>query len=107
MPARRSGSNVPPTLEEVTNYCLDRRNGINPEEWWCYYDAKGWMIGKNKMVNWQSAIRTWEIRNKNHERQQQSNTASYQQQQQQQRMREYAEAIADTAANIRTEDPLF
>ena len=29
-----------------------------------YYDAKGWMIGKNKVKDWKACIRTWELRNK-------------------------------------------
>lgn len=52
-----------PTLEEVKKYCLDRENGINPQQFIDFYEAKGWMIGKNKMKDWKAAVRTWE---KNH-----------------------------------------
>ena len=24
-----------------------------------FYEAKGWMIGKNKMKDWKAAVRTW------------------------------------------------
>lgn len=50
----------PPSIEEVKAYCLERRNGVNPQTWIDHYQAKGWMIGKNKMKDWQAAVRTWE-----------------------------------------------
>lgn len=51
---------VPPTLEEVRLYCQDRKNGVNYQKWHNFYTGKGWMIGKNKMKDWQAAVRTWE-----------------------------------------------
>jgi hypothetical protein len=51
---------IPPTIEEVTAYCLERKNGVNPKKWWNHYKAKGWMIGKNKMKDWRAAVVTWE-----------------------------------------------
>jgi len=51
---------VPPTLEMVKNYCLLRKNNINPEQFIDKNEAKGWMIGKTKMKDWQATIRTWE-----------------------------------------------
>ena len=34
-------------------------------EFYDFYESKNWMIGKNKMKCWKSAIRTWESRDKN------------------------------------------
>lgn len=51
---------VPPTLEEVTDYCIERNNGINPEAFIDYYTARGWMLNKQKMKDWKAAVRTWE-----------------------------------------------
>jgi hypothetical protein len=51
---------VPPTVEEVKGYCLERNNGIDAEAFVAFYDSKGWMIGKNKMKSWKSAVITWE-----------------------------------------------
>ena len=51
-----------PSLLEVSNYCKERNNGINPEAFIAFYESKGWMVGKNKMKNWKSAIHTWEAR---------------------------------------------
>lgn len=49
-----------PTLQEVQDYCKERKNGIDAERFIDFYTAKGWMIGKNKMKDWKSAIRNWE-----------------------------------------------
>ena len=54
---------IPPTLEEVTAYCKERNNGIDPVAWWNFYNSKNWMVGKNKMTTWRSAIVTWERKN--------------------------------------------
>ena len=51
---------IPPTIEQVRDYCLDRANGIDPQLWWDYYQANGWRVGRNKMQDWQAAVRTWE-----------------------------------------------
>ena len=51
---------IPPTLEEVISYCKERNNSVDPQKWYDFYSAKGWMIGKNKMKDWKAAVRTWE-----------------------------------------------
>ena len=51
---------IPPTIEQVIEYCNERNNGINPNKWMDFYISKGWMIGKNKMKDWRAAVRTWE-----------------------------------------------
>lgn len=49
-----------PTLEQVREYCNERGNNVDPEAWMDFYTSKGWMVGKNKMKDWQAAVRTWE-----------------------------------------------
>lgn len=49
-----------PTLEEIKNYCLERKNSINPTQFFDYYESKGWLIGKNPMKDWKACVRTWE-----------------------------------------------
>ena len=56
----KSSRFVPPTLSEVKAYCQERNNGVNPEKWFDFYTSKNWMIGKNKMIDWKAAVRTWE-----------------------------------------------
>lgn len=55
---------IVPKIEEIENYCNERNNKINPLQFYDYYQSKGWMIGKNKMKDWQAAVRTWEQKNK-------------------------------------------
>ena len=50
----------PPTLDEVTAYCKKRKNKVDPIAFWHFYAAKGWMIGKNKMMDWRDSVITWE-----------------------------------------------
>ena len=56
------GSFVKPTLEEVKSYCIERKNDVNPEKFFHYYESNGWKVGgKAPMKNWKSAIcGTWE-----------------------------------------------
>lgn len=51
---------TPPTVEEVREYCKSRNNNIDPEQFYDFYESKGWMIGKNRMKDWKAAVRTWE-----------------------------------------------
>ena len=56
---------IPPKPEEVKAYCLQRRNGIDPEAFLDFYAANGWTQGKGKPIrDWQAAVRTWERREK-------------------------------------------
>ena len=49
-----------PTIEEIKNYCSERKNDIDAEYFFNYYESKGWKIGKTPMKNWKSAVITWE-----------------------------------------------
>lgn len=45
---------VPPTLEEVTAYCRQRRNTVDPQRFIDHYEANGWVQGKGKPIrDWQ------------------------------------------------------
>lgn len=57
---KESGRFTPPTLEEVSDYCLERKNGVDPQRFIDYNQSKGWIIGKSKMKDWKAAVRTWE-----------------------------------------------
>jgi len=54
---------VAPTLEEVKNYCIERKNGIDPQRFLDFYETNGWMQGKKKIVSWKACVRTWEKNN--------------------------------------------
>ena len=50
---------VPPTVEEVKQYCEENNYKLDAQRFVDFYESKGWMIGKNKMKSWQAAVRTW------------------------------------------------
>ena len=53
-----------PTQEEIKNYCLERKNSIDAETFFSFYQSNGWKVGKNPMRDWKAAVRHWESRNK-------------------------------------------
>ena len=50
---------VKPTVEEVRAYILEKNYPIDAEQFWNFYEAKGWMIGKAPMKNWKACVATW------------------------------------------------
>ncbi len=50
----------PPDIQDVKAYCIERKNNVDPERFIDFYEAKGWMVGKNKMKDWRAAVRNWE-----------------------------------------------
>ena len=56
---------VPPTLEEVREYCLQRKSGVDPVRFWEYFDTGGWKDSEGKPVrSWKQKLLTWETHNK-------------------------------------------
>ena len=53
-----------PSLEDVRAYCISRSNNVDPEQFFNFYESKGWTIGKSPMKDWRAAVRTWEKREK-------------------------------------------
>ena len=51
---------IPPSYNEVDIYCFERANGIDAQHFIDHYTSNGWMVGKNKMKDWKSAVRNWE-----------------------------------------------
>lgn len=49
-----------PTLYQITQYCLERNNNVNAEQFYDYYESNGWKVGKNAMKDWKACVRTWE-----------------------------------------------
>ena len=52
--------NNKPSLQEVIDYCNERNNHIDPNEWFNYYSANGWKVGRNPMKDWKACVRYWE-----------------------------------------------
>ncbi len=53
-----------PSLSEISSYCLEIKSNVNPEDFFNHYESNGWMIGENKMEDWQAAFRKWDSREK-------------------------------------------
>ena len=53
---------VKPTVEEVKEYCQERKNSVDANRFVDYYEANGWKVGRNSMKDWKAAVRTWERR---------------------------------------------
>ena len=51
---------IEPTFNEILEYCTQRKNGVDVNKFLNFYSSKGWMVGKNKMIDWKACIRTWE-----------------------------------------------
>jgi len=51
---------VEPTIDEVKAYCTERNNRVDSMKFHNYYSSNGWMVGRNKMRDWKSAVRHWE-----------------------------------------------
>lgn len=56
-----------PTLEEIKAYCKERNNRVDPQRFFDYYSANGWMIGRSPMLDWRAAVRRWETNGFNDE----------------------------------------
>ena len=56
----RARAFTPPSVEEVTAYCKERGNRVDPNRFVDFYTSKGWMVGKTKMKDWKACVRNWE-----------------------------------------------
>ena len=62
---KRGGSHFQkPSLDDIRAYCISRANNVDPEQFFNFYESKGWMVGKSPMRDWRAAVRTWEKREK-------------------------------------------
>ena len=56
---------IPPTIDEVSDYCKGRNNGIDAEYFVSYYQKQDWFLSNGrKMKDWKAAIITWEKNDK-------------------------------------------
>ena len=65
---------IPPTLEMVAAYCVERGNDVVAQKFIDYYESRGWNYKTGqKMKDWQAAVRTWEGNEFNNKIQQNGN----------------------------------
>ena len=52
---------IPPTLEEVTEYCNQRKNNVDPESFIAYYASQNWKKANGRPISdWKLCVITWE-----------------------------------------------
>lgn len=50
-----------PSIQEIKDYCAERKNNVNAEQFFDFYEANGWVQGKGKPIkDWKACVRTWE-----------------------------------------------
>ena len=50
---------VKPSIEEIRQYCQEKGVNVDAEQFFNFYESKGWLIGKSPMENWRAAVSTW------------------------------------------------
>jgi hypothetical protein len=58
-----------PTVQEIIDYLLtkeyeQKHAEFFADQFWNFYESKGWVVGRSPMKSWKAAIRTWELKNK-------------------------------------------
>jgi hypothetical protein len=49
-----------PTVEEIAEYISYRKSNVNAQEFYDYYEARGWMSGTTPITDWKAACRAAE-----------------------------------------------
>lgn len=51
-----------PELDEIGQYILEKGFNVDAEEFYAFYESKGWRVGNQPMRSWQAACLTWHKR---------------------------------------------
>ena len=62
---------TPPSVDDISDYCMENNYNVDPNTFYDYYSANGWNVGPNKMKDWKAEVRLWAKRDCNR-----SNTSS-------------------------------
>ena len=58
--AKSDNDFIPPTLEEVREYCKQRGSPVDPTRFYDYFEARNWIDSKgNPVQNWKQKFLTW------------------------------------------------
>ena len=91
------GRFTPPTLTEVVDQCNRTGANIDPQGFLDFYESKGWMIGKNKMKCWKSAIRTWSRKEREKQKERQARPVKQKAKPNGLKGRDITESLTDTS----------
>jgi hypothetical protein len=56
---------IPPTIDEVKQFCLASGLTVDANDFIDYYQSNGWRVGRASMKDWKSAARRWSRSNNN------------------------------------------
>ena len=57
---KKKYNNIPPPIKEIEDRIKERGiTKFTAEKFHAHYTANGWMVGRNKMKNWDAALTTW------------------------------------------------
>ena len=59
-----NGRFAPPSLIDIKRFIKDNNYSVSADAFIAHYESNGWKVGKNKMKDWQAALRGWETRDK-------------------------------------------
>jgi phage replication O-like protein O len=62
-----------PKIEDIKNYCVENNINIDAEFFFNYYEANGWMMGKNRIKDWRALVKVWEKKSAKFENNKSSN----------------------------------
>lgn len=51
---------IKPTIDEIKDYCLERKNNVIAQKFYDYYEARGWKLKTGAIKDWKACVRTWE-----------------------------------------------
>ena len=63
-----------PKIEEIKDFF---KNDLEAERFFNYYSSNGWLVGKNKMKNWNAAAKNWLLNSKTNKTKQQEEKTTY------------------------------
>lgn len=65
-------------VEEISRFCMQEGlTLVDPEKFYNYYSAGGWMIGNKPMKDWKAAVRLWENTERKERKHDRSSASSY------------------------------
>ena len=66
-PTEKPNRFVPPTLDDIKAYCLERNSCVDPNVFYDYFTTGGWKDSEGKPVkNWKQKLITWEKHSTQH-----------------------------------------
>lgn len=67
-----------PTQTDIMVYITENQLQVNSVQFYNYYEANGWRVGKNPMRDWRAALRNWHINSiQKNQQQPKSNVEKY------------------------------